>query len=314
MGNKSSKIPEYEPSILDVLVVKAMLYAGTPLPLPIIYEILDKAEYWPHTTTGVTYPYPHKQIMEGDFSENNLLLLRTPPLGFPSWPTRSSSYPSHRGIHFAIPACPPGDTPFPPAYFKSQIGTSTALLAHPCRKIVFRIRSHAQGWEGEEDDRDLITKIRECQTWFEAGIERWYDDGMSVVEGETGRWEGCAIEDLSTVYPQVRTVEGKGGAYVLDQDALVPPGREIHRNINFLRRMHEACEIWRHTDYLCPEGEEWQAYLWRKYGLRDGWTHGHFVRNLRLGDVVTVWGKARGTSGAWVNNVESVEVDVYWSV
>jgi hypothetical protein len=39
---------------------------------------------------------------------------------------------------------------------------------------------------------------------------------------------------------------------------------------------------------------------------------GEFVRNLKLGDVVTVWAKARFPQ--WVNVVEQVKIDVYWAV
>jgi len=47
-------------------------------------------------------------------------------------------------------------------------------------------------------------------------------------------------------------------------------------------------------------------------GRGRGTGNGEFVRDLRLGDVVTVWGMAR--FGAWVNNVEAVKIDVYWAV
>jgi hypothetical protein len=40
--------------------------------------------------------------------------------------------------------------------------------------------------------------------------------------------------------------------------------------------------------------------------------NGEFVRNLKVGDVVTIWGKTR--YGNWVNNVEEVKIEVYWAV
>jgi hypothetical protein len=40
--------------------------------------------------------------------------------------------------------------------------------------------------------------------------------------------------------------------------------------------------------------------------------NGEYVRNLKVGDVVTLWGKAR--YGGWVNYVEEVKIDVYWAV
>lgn len=39
---------------------------------------------------------------------------------------------------------------------------------------------------------------------------------------------------------------------------------------------------------------------------------GEFVRNLKLGDIVTVWAKARFPG--WVNYVDRVKVDVYWAI
>ena len=45
----SAVTPSYEPSIADVLVVKAMLNEAFALPPEIVYSIADFAEYWPHT-------------------------------------------------------------------------------------------------------------------------------------------------------------------------------------------------------------------------------------------------------------------------
>ena len=43
-------VSAHEPTIADVLVVKAMLTKGLSLPVEIIETIVDFAEYWPHTT------------------------------------------------------------------------------------------------------------------------------------------------------------------------------------------------------------------------------------------------------------------------
>lgn len=45
----------YEPTILDVLVVKAMLNRALRLPPEILDAIADWAEYWPHTSTEIDY-------------------------------------------------------------------------------------------------------------------------------------------------------------------------------------------------------------------------------------------------------------------
>lgn len=41
----------YEPSLVDVAVVKAMLYRAKKLPPDLVDAILDMAEYWIHSTT-----------------------------------------------------------------------------------------------------------------------------------------------------------------------------------------------------------------------------------------------------------------------
>lgn len=49
----SLTLDPYEPSILDVLVVKAMLNRAFALPLELIDTVLDMAEYWPHSSAVV---------------------------------------------------------------------------------------------------------------------------------------------------------------------------------------------------------------------------------------------------------------------
>ena len=45
----------YEPTVLDVIVVKAMLNKAIRLPPEIIDTVVDMAEYWPHTSTEMIY-------------------------------------------------------------------------------------------------------------------------------------------------------------------------------------------------------------------------------------------------------------------
>lgn len=46
----------FEPSPMDVVVVRAMLSEGLNLPHEIVLSILDLAEYWPHTSTVLDHP------------------------------------------------------------------------------------------------------------------------------------------------------------------------------------------------------------------------------------------------------------------
>lgn len=45
----------FEPQVLDVIVVKAMLVNGLHLPPELVDSIIDHAEYWPHTSTEVNF-------------------------------------------------------------------------------------------------------------------------------------------------------------------------------------------------------------------------------------------------------------------
>lgn len=54
-GPSDSGNAVYEPSALDVVVVKIMLTKGCKLPHEIVLSLLDHAEYWPHTTTTLDH-------------------------------------------------------------------------------------------------------------------------------------------------------------------------------------------------------------------------------------------------------------------
>ena len=68
---------------------------------------------------------------------------------------------------------------------------------------------------------------------------------------------------------------------------------------------------WRATDAIRPDLPE-AVELLGANGRGTGTGNGRFVRELKLGDVITVWAKARFP--AWKNYVESVKVDVYWAL
>jgi hypothetical protein len=69
--------------------------------------------------------------------------------------------------------------------------------------------------------------------------------------------------------------------------------------------------IWsRDDDITNPESSE--ATELEKIGRGKLTGNGEFVRNMRVGDVVTIWAKAR--FGGWYNNVDDLQIDVYWAV
>ncbi len=69
---------DYLPTILDVLVVKAMLAKALRLPAEIVDSILDQAEYWPHTSVEVDYTKSWgsaQAVRGGPRTQENLFLV-----------------------------------------------------------------------------------------------------------------------------------------------------------------------------------------------------------------------------------------------
>lgn len=55
----------YEPTVLDVLVVRAMLNKTLSLPPELIDDVIDWAEYWPHSTVVGDYRARPKTVTGG---------------------------------------------------------------------------------------------------------------------------------------------------------------------------------------------------------------------------------------------------------
>lgn len=65
----------YKPSIIDVIVVKAMLVKGLQIPVEIADNIIELAEYWPHVTAEVTWGDERpNQVWSGESRENQFLV------------------------------------------------------------------------------------------------------------------------------------------------------------------------------------------------------------------------------------------------
>lgn len=306
---------DYIPTYADVFVVKSLLLVphGYSLPPEIVDMIVDHAGYWAHTTSEVKFGTDiHTMKAITQRAEDELLVsqpprlhqpplthysqLRTPPLGFPQWPSQSTAN-LQPGAILTHPPTPkvPGE-PFPPETFQDLVGAP--ILAHPCRKVVFTIRSRDQGWGGLYPDHGTY---HNSWTWFEAGLERWCrkshdDDAQPTLNPH----------DLCTQQPPVTETET-----VFQHELHPAEGFLIQRNRTATDEVQEHRVEWSWTDAVDPADEEGALAL-TKEGRGKGTGNGEFVRELRLGDVVTVWAKSRFPG--WVNYVESVKVEVYWAV
>lgn len=162
---------------------------------------------------------------------------------------------------------------------------------HPVRKIVFKIRSHDQGYS---PDPAFKHTFHRSWTWFEAGLER----------------PNPETKEMESIHPQKHNSpesEESEGSY---NHSLHPsPAYTIQRNRTATRE-NDGFDIdyvveWSWNDDLDPTTIDDQGR-----GAQTG--NGEFVRNLRIGDVISVWGHARFM--AWANHVQSVEARVYWAV
>jgi hypothetical protein len=204
--------------------------------------------------------------------------------------------------------------------FSKWEARSRPRTEHPCRKIVFTIRSKDQGWGGERDSKGPYDK---SYTWFDAGLERIEAIDMEKCTPEvqvpqyfTERFrleshkDGSVTEtpiacDLCTLRPVARDP-----AYSEFQHPFLPTATRLQSNVMAGREIKEHVITWKHDDCVVPDSPEGDKL--EEEGRGRASATGEFVRKLKVGDIVTVWARARFPG--WTNFVESVKVDVYWVI
>lgn len=208
---------------------------------------------------------------------------------------------------------------------------NASTLSNPARKIVFRIRSHDQGWTTD----DVPGPFTVAKTWFDAGIERFdaSNSGEYLLPLVVGHRKDYLAQNnifslaaerangndmkywtarqLGTVEPQLKEAEDidEGWDYQFSFTPWKGP-YEIQRNRMASSDFADYEVTWTCWDVIAPDSPEALELMEQGKGRRVG--DGQFVRNLKLGDVVTVWGRAMHRG--WINTVESVEIDIYWAL
>lgn len=96
--------------------------------------------------------------------------LRSYPVGLTERAYEGGDDSSARGEEFSttVPDPLPVFKEFDRDFFQRAI-KNASTFSNPARKIVFRIRSHDQGWTTDEVPGMFIA----AKTWFDAGIERF---------------------------------------------------------------------------------------------------------------------------------------------
>lgn len=228
--------------------------------------------------------------------------------------------------------------------------TSYARGEHPCRKIVFKFKSHDQGRCPNMRNRDTYN---ESWTWFDVGKESLLaikaNSGEAVEDQSKGN-EEQSDDMLKTIFhamtekmlahfnTKINSRDGEKLTCILQTlspslkdeasrynskdehnltygneffHPLLPEQRNcIQRNRTAILDTQSHTVTWRYNDSIDPDSVEGKALEEKGRGRETG--NGEFVRNLKIGDVVTVWGKAR--FGGWCNFIERVEVKVFWAV
>ncbi|KAK7962459.1 uncharacterized protein PG986_003284 [Apiospora aurea] len=313
--NDTSDAPtEYEASPADVIAVKKLLMAAGNLPLELADMIIEQAEYWPCSSVTADYSNLPSKVLEirGSSNDENKLLLRTEPLGLAHWiPPNHDSWRSTQALPRQL------EREFDSDRFQEFVEEPPPVPNHPVRKIVFNIRSSDQGWGGNHSDHGTY---RHSWTWFDAGLERFDAEAQCEEncpsysaeqdKGKDSRICSCAVRPI---WPAVASNEGNEGA--------VNPPRYHHGIHSTADHKIQANKVaahgmqnhhieWRWDDDVDPSSSAAEDLEKRGRGKATG--NGEFVRSLKLGDIVTVWGRARFPG--WQNRVEKVEVKVYWAI
>ncbi|KAK8132681.1 hypothetical protein PG999_000854 [Apiospora kogelbergensis] len=313
---------EYEASPTDIFTVKKLLMAAGSLPLELADMIVDQAEYWPCSTVAVDYSNVPRRLLgiRGGHNDQDKFLLRTEPVGLSSWtPPNHDAWRSTQSVPRKLQA------EFGSDAFQEFVEEPSPVSKGLVRKIVFNIRSCDQGWGGGPNDHGTY---RGSWTWFDAGLER-FDSEAKPDEGcpwhstdedkeHNNRISSCAVRP---VWPTVASATGnEGNEEGNEEDAAAPPQyihdlfpsdeHKIQANKVATAGMLQHQVVWRWNDDIDPNSSD--AEDLEKNGRGKATGNGNFVRSIKLGDIITVWGRSRFPG--WENRVEKVEVKVYWAV
>lgn len=257
------------------------------MPVEIVDEIIDAAEYWPSTTTMMAPPEKHEQRMIR--KDRDQVLLKTVPLCF----DRKVCF--REGIR---PDDVCANQTHPTIKQLEQSPDSPRPLPHrscnrPCRKIVFRLSSHDQG-----PGRIHKDMYDHSWTWFDAEVIHGAHERKMYVNGEEK--ELLNDEKGETAIPREP-----------DDPLLLPRANKIQVNGARVSERQDVEIIWHYRDNIPPDSPP--AYdIERTTGRGRATLDGRFVREMQVGDSIAVWARARFPG--WSNHVYSASVTIFWAV
>lgn len=303
----------HEPTSKECAEVKRIVGKSTGFPLELIDIVMDLAEYWACSVASIDYSVTTSGNMaihgKGNYAgdrngsaEEDKFLLRTEPLGLTTWHSGDQDL-----WQAAAPPSKLGEE-YPREQLERFVEGPPSSREHPFRKVVFDIVSHDQGWGGEHPNT-----FSPSWTWFDAGIDRFDKSHTRPVRSEkndetepSNNTEGVpTTEAIRPIWPTL-----KENASEYDHQLHATPDHKIQCN-RVAKRDWEHYHIeWSWTDDVDPESSAGQELDARGRGSATG--DGRFLRDLKVGDMLTVWGRARFPG--WTNYVQKVQVQVYWAL
>ncbi|KAJ3496374.1 hypothetical protein NLG97_g2704 [Lecanicillium saksenae] len=320
-AGKHNEDGHYDPSPIDVVVVRIMLAKATKLPVDIVDGIFELAEYWVRTVTAVDYSDSRLTVSNDGIQDR--FLVRSLPIGF------TSEHGGNLDLKGEPAPAKPLRNEIPAKTLERMADYPLPKLQSPVRKIVFKITSHDQGWSGENG-----ALYENSWTWFEAGLERLESsevgaardppptslnhDALRPIYPPIGEVEPKQQEQDETEQPEnTNQQEDKGSEEFQTKEPeleykfplLHAPKWTVTRNKRAHRDWQNHTITWACWDDVNADSDAGKALEEKGRGRETG--DGEFVRSLKLGDVVTLWAKAR--FNGWMNNVKSASIDVYWA-
>lgn len=163
----------------------------------------------------------------------------------------------------------------------------------------------------EEDEESDLYSSEEQRTIQEERFLMFHNHGTST--GALEGWEGMRF-DLEQIDPPFLSIVGVEEVANWQRDGLnhpyLPHDNTLQRNLTATKEFTDHKITLRWDDNVDPESE--RALQLQENGQGKKLLNGELVRGLMVGDVVTVWARARFPG--WCNIVEKCEVKVYWAV
>ncbi|KAI6151604.1 hypothetical protein BKA82DRAFT_1001610 [Pisolithus tinctorius] len=278
----------HEPTVRDILVVRCyFLLCKPPLPYELVDIILDEVCYWAHSTVTVKYP----ACADSWYSPDHMYM-RTLPLAIPG--TEGD---------FVFSPQEPKEIRLGAGLERSNLSLYHRL--HPCRRIVFELWSHDQGWSSNPSR--LHGTYREAFSWWDASAEA----PQPVITGNTDTsWPSLLVFTDAKRLEAAQDVEPPVQFYQNEQTRpSIPNDKLLQRNLHAVYKTSHHTVKWSHTDEAVS-AEDQHALEDLGRGRLSG--DGSFVRNLKVGDCIVLWASARFPG--WQMYAEKAKISVYWAV